>query len=136
MGLSLEEWRKLRAEGEDATLPSGLIVKLRRVGAMDLAERGDIPAPLQTQLEKVMGRQNTSRVSLQEFQEFSGIITLICDACIVGPDGLEAKELDYMDRLAIFQWANEVSGKLQTFRKQSPPALELSRNGNDVLNTA
>lgn len=136
MGLSLEEWRKLRTEGEDATLPSGLIVRLRRVGAMDLAERGDIPAPLQTQLEKVMSRQNVNKVTLKEFQEFSGIITLICDACIVGPEGLEAKELDYMDRLAIFQWANEVGGKLQTFRKQSTPALELSRNGRDILDTA
>ena len=136
MGLTLEEWRKLRNEGEEASLPSGLIVRLRRVSAMDLAERGDIPAPLQTQLEKVMGRQNVGKVTIAEFREFSGIITLVCDACIVGPEGLEAKELDYTDRLAIFQWANEVGGKLQTFRKQSTAALELSRNGVDVLDEA
>jgi hypothetical protein len=41
--MNLTEWRKLRTEGEAATLPSGLDVRLKRVGAMDLAERSGSP---------------------------------------------------------------------------------------------
>lgn len=136
MGLTLDEWRKLRNEGEEASLPSGLIVRLRRVSTMDLAERGDIPAPLQTQLEEMISRQNFNRITLAEFKEFSGIINVVVDACLAGPEGLEADELNYQDRLAIFQWANEVGGKLQTFRQQPATALELSRNGVNVLDPA
>lgn len=136
MGLTLDEWRKLRNEGEEASLPSGLIVNLRRVSTMDLAEKGDIPAPLQTQLEEMISRQNFNKITLAEFKKFSGIINVVVDACLIGPEGLEANELDYQDRLAIFQWANEVGGKLQTFRKQPTAALELSRNGTNVLDAA
>jgi len=52
--MNLEEWRAARAEGEEAELPSGLTVKLRRVSALDLANQGKIPSTLQPQVDKFL----------------------------------------------------------------------------------
>lgn len=132
VGLSLSEWRKQRADGEPAILPSELQVRLKRVAAVDLALTGDIPAALQTQIEAVISG-GAGEVTLAKFREFSSIINLVCQACIVSPADLNVEELDYQDRLAIFQWANEVGAPLQTFRQQQAPAVELSPNRDVVL---
>lgn len=130
--MNLSEWRKLRTEGEAATLPSGLDVRLKRVGAMDLAEKGQIPQEMRPQLEKIIAGQQTRNVTIEEFESFSGVINIVCAACLVGPEGLEVSELSYDDRLAIFKWANEVSGKLDLFRQQNGKPVESAFAVGDV----
>jgi hypothetical protein len=78
--MNLTEWRKLRTEGEAATLPSGLDVRLKRVGAMDLAEKGQIPQEMRPQLEKIIAGQQTRNVTIEEFESFSGVINIVCAA--------------------------------------------------------
>lgn len=130
--MNLEEWRALRAQGEPATLPSGLEVRLRRVGTLDLAQQGRIPQELRPQLEASMQQGQARAVSLENFQEFAGVIDLVCAACLVTPEGLDVGELPYDDRLAIFMWANEVSGKLKTFRPENGQPVESAFAVGDV----
>ena len=124
--MQLEEWRKLQAEGEEATLPSGLEIRVKRVGVMDLAEKGEIPQVLQPQIEKLMASASGQirQVSLSEFKEFAGVINLVCEACLVAPAELTVAELPMADRLAIFTWANEPGEKLKPFRRQQAGDVE------------
>lgn len=132
--MELKEWRALREEGEPATLPSGLDVRLRRVNALDLATQGRIPQELHPQLDQFFqqGKTKANGMTLEEFKEFSGLIDIVCMACIVAPAGLEATELPYEDRLAIFTWANEVSGKLKPFRRTEEKPVDVAFAVGDV----
>lgn len=130
--MNLSEWRKVRAEGSPATLPSGLEVQLKRVSALDLAEKGQIPQELRPQLEKVIAGEKTQNISLDEFEGFADVINVVCTACLVGPKGLDVAELPYNDRLAIFLWANEVTGKLVTFRQPAGEPVESAFAVGDV----
>lgn len=123
--MQLEEWRAQQAAGEEAVLPSGLEIRVRRVGVMDLAEKGDIPQNLQPQIEKLMATQNgqVRTVKLEEFKEFAGVINLVCGACVVAPAELDVMELPMVDRLSIFTWANEPGEKLKPFRRQQEGAV-------------
>lgn len=121
--MNLEEWRKLRAEGDEATLPSGLGVRLRRVSTLDLAEKGRIPQELRPKLEQMMAGGQTS-VTLDQFIEYADIINLVVGACLTGPEGLTLDELPYTDRLSIFGWANEMGEKLSTFRRSEGKPVE------------
>ena len=123
--MQLEEWRKLQATGEEATLPSGLEIRVKRCGVMDLAERGEIPQVLQPQIEKLMATTGQIRqVTLGEFKEFAGVINLVAEACVVAPKELGVAELPMADRLAIFTWANEPGEKLKPFRREQTGAVE------------
>lgn len=132
--MQLEEWRALRTQGEAASLPSGLDVRLKRVSAFDLASQGKIPQELHPQLNRLIeqGPGAARNVTIEQFTEFAELIDLVCTACIVGPEGLEAIELPYNDRLSIFVWANEVSGKLQPFRSAQAEPVDTAFAVGDV----
>mgnify|MGYP000971814741 CR=1 FL=1 len=117
--MNLEEWRKRRQQGEDATLPSGLTVQLRQVSMLDLAAKGEIPQTLKPQIDALMqGGNKVKDVTLDGLYKFVGVIDLVVGACLAGPEGLAVDELSYGDKVAIFNWANEASGKLQPFRRE------------------
>ena len=116
--MNLEAWRKRQQEGEEARLPSGLVVQVRRVSMLDLAEKGKIPATLKPKIDALLKAGQSTTVTVDQFVEFVGLINLVCEACLVGPDGLDVTELPSQDRLAIFEWANEVSTSLQPFRRE------------------
>lgn len=132
--MQLEEWRAGQLTGEDAVLPSGLEIMVKRVGVMDLAEKGDIPQSLQPQIEKLMATQNgqVRTVKLEEFKEFAGVINLVVGACIVAPAELEVTELPMFDRLSVFTWANEPGEKLKPFRRQQKSPVEASFSSGEL----
>lgn len=117
--MNLTEWRALQNKGEEAELPCGLTVKLRRVSALDLAHQGKIPSTLQPQVDKFLAKsqQQGSKLSLNDLKELLPVVTLVCKACIVEPEDLDVDELPVNDRMTVFGWANEGAGRLQTFRK-------------------
>lgn len=121
--MNLAEWRKRREQGEDAQLPSGLHVQVRRVSMLDLAEQGKIPATLKPKIDALMRTGQTPAVTVDQFAEFSELINLVCRACLAGPEGLDVHELPYIDRLAIFNWANEMTGVLQPFRREEAESV-------------
>ena len=115
--MKLDEWRALREGGEEATLPSGLEVRLRRVSVLDLAQSGKIPQTLRPKIEELI-RDPNRKVSLDEFSEFAEVVNLVAAQCLAGPEGLDVDELPWADRQAIYLWANEATGRLETFRAQ------------------
>lgn len=117
--MNLEEWRKLQKQGEEAQLPSGLVVNVKRVGMMDLISQGKIPATLKPKLEQMIAGRGNFKVSINDLTEFTELIDLVCRACIVAPVELEVSELPSLDRMAVFNWANDQAGKLTTFREGS-----------------
>ena len=119
--MNLEQWRAERENGTRATLPSGLSVRLKRTSLPDLAEQGQIPQTLALVVEKFVGGKTPK---LEDIKASSALIRLVCQACIVGPYGLDVDELDYQDRLAIFNWANEVNKPLTLFRGEQDGAVE------------
>lgn len=132
--MNLAEWRAVRAEGEEAELPCGLTVKLRRVSALDLAQQGKIPSTLQPQVDKFLSKsqQQGVKLSLTDLKEFLPVVTLVCKACIVEPEELDVEELPVNDRMAVFGWANEGAGRLTTFRKSAKKSVEPAFNGSGV----
>ena len=118
--MNLDEWRSKRQQGEDATLPSGLQVQLRQVSMLDMAAKGQIPQALKPKIEELMqgGSGKAAKVTLGSLGQYVEVIDLVVGACLAGPDGLAVDELTYQDKIAIFNWANEVSGKLQLFRPE------------------
>jgi hypothetical protein len=134
--VNLAVWRARRGAGEQFITPSGLEMRLRRVSLLDLAERGKIPAPLAGMVETMLATQQSS-LSIQQFGEFASVINLVVmasavePAVVLGPDDhalqegqIRIGELPMSDRLAIFNWANEVSMKLQPFREEPEESVD------------
>lgn len=115
-GLSLEAWRSRKQQGEQAILPSGLEVTLRKVGLLELAKRGEIPQTLQPLAEEAM--QGKRNLTLAELGEVDRMLNVVVGACLLAPVGLEAEELDFADKMAVFQWANSGSAALTFFRPE------------------
>ena len=121
--MNLDEWRKLQKTGEEAQLPSGLIVHVKRVGMMDLVAQGKIPATLKPKLEQLIGARGHMKISVNDLAEFSELIDVVCRSCIVSPVELEVSELPSLDRMAVFNWANDQAGRLTMFRQQPDQPL-------------
>lgn len=119
MGISLEEWRRQQVEGDEGELPvSGLTVRLRRVGMMELLERGDVPVTLRPLLMKAAAG-DMAKAGAGDLEEYGKVMTLVAGACLVWPEGLKVEELPFGDRVAIALWANEGAQKLRPFRAKS-----------------
>lgn len=121
--MKLEEWRKLRSQGEAATLPSGLEVQLRKVSVVDLAQAGQIPSTLRPVVNELITKPPTAP-SLDDLGEFGAVVDVVAAACLIGPEGLEVAELPWADRLAIYMWANEAAGRLEPFRTQNGKSVD------------
>ncbi len=124
-GMDLQEWRAQRAQGEQAVLPSGLEVRLRKVSMMDLAEQGQIPEtlkPMLPELTKVAERGMTA----DDMTRMGALINVVVAAALVEPVGLEASELPFFDRQAIFAWANDGGKQLALFRRETGEFVEVA----------
>jgi len=123
--MDLQAWRKKQQEGERVTLPSGLEVRVKRVGLLDLAAQGNVPAPLLGMVEKVLDSQ-THKLVMADFPDYAALINSVVLAAVIDPPiadeadatHLAVDELPMGDRLALFNWANEVATKLEPFRKE------------------
>ena len=123
--MKLSEWRAKRDQGEEATLPSGLEVRLRKVSVLDLAQRGGIPATLRPKVSEYISKPPTAP-TLDDLDDFSEVVDLVVAACLVEPAELVSAELPWGDRLAIYLWANEASGRLEPFRGEAGESVGLA----------
>lgn len=121
--MNLSEWRAMRDGGEEGTLPSGLAVRLRRVSVLDLAQGGKIPSTLRPKVDELM-RNPGRAMGLEELGELAEVVDLVAAACLAGPEGLTVAELPWADRLAIYLWANEATGRLEMFRQQEGKSVD------------
>ena len=130
--MNLDEWRE-RQQGEEYTLPSGLDVRLKRVALLDLVQGGKIPQTLTAPVAEIIKRKPDAAVELADLEKFGGVLDLVAEACIVGPEGLSVKELPAADKQEIFNWANTPAGKLRPFRRQQNGDVESPFAVGDVL---
>jgi hypothetical protein len=121
--MNLSEWREKR-KGEKFTLPSGLDVTLRQCDVLDLAAQGDIPTPLLSIVNRLMGE--TVELTTENAGEFGDAIGLVVKACLIEPlvadepddEHITIEELSIKDRLAIYNWANAGASILEPFRPE------------------
>ena len=126
--MNLAEWRA--AQVTEATLPSGLEVKLRKATVVDLAQSGRIPETIRPAVDQMLAREKAKQdqsMTLADLEQFAAVVDVVVKACLVEPSGLDVAELPFTDRQAIFLWANEASAKLATFRAEQNGALEAAR---------
>jgi len=122
--MNLQEWRARQQQGEAFTLPSGLDVRLKRVALLDLVQGGQIPQTLKAPVAELMKRKPDQTPDLADIEKFGGVLDMVARACIVEPEGLEPEELPAADKQAIFNWANQATGKLEPFRPEQNGVVE------------
>ena len=131
--MNLQEWRESRRLGEEATLPSGLEIRVKRVSLPDLAAQGKIPQTLQPQIDEIVNLTEKGQTpSISQSGEMTVLLDAVCGACIVEPVELDVAELDFTDKMAVFEWANEVATGLKTFRGEQSESVGVGRVGKAV----
>lgn len=130
--MDLMAWRQKRA-GEQFELPSGLVVTLRRVALIDLAEQAAsaVPAPLAGLVESLLQRDEV-RLTLDDFNKYGAVALMVCRAAFVEPriedvpadDALGTDELSMFDRIAVFNWCNGGGRTLRPFRVESEEPVD------------
>lgn len=123
-------WRKPREQGEIVTLPSGNVARLRPVAVDALLAAGRIPDLLSGIAAKTLWSE-TDTASIAEQAEqakgFADLINLIVPLAMMEPrvvaepagDGeIALEDVDFSDKIAIFQLATGGSTVLRTFREQ------------------
>lgn len=124
--MDLSEWRAKRDAGEPYELPSGLVMRLRRVGLLDLAALGEIPAPLVGMVETLLQREEVE-LSLGDFAKYGEVAGMVVKAAAVDPPVADEAdethvglgELAMTDRIAVFNWANGAARLLRPFRPEA-----------------
>lgn len=119
---TLAAWRAARTSQE--TLPSGLLVTLRKVHLLDLAAQGQIPAPLVGQVEQLMqASAGPQALGVADFPRHAAVIDLVVRAALVDPPvadepdeaHISLAELPFGDRIHIFNWAQGEAAQVATF---------------------
>lgn len=149
MAIDLTTWRAQRQS--QLTLPSGLVVTVRRVDLIDLAAQGQIPTPLLDQIQAHL-TDNAGRFQIADLALLGELPTIIARAAIIDPPLAETgdathlglDELPMQDKLAILTWAQQGVAPLATFpgdasranppvargRQRVPPATKHAPDGD------
>jgi len=124
---SVETWGRSRTQL--MTLPSGNVARLRKVHVLDLAEQGQIPAPL---AGMVAALTSAGRVTLrpEQFKDYVALINQVVKAAFVEPAvadeadeaHLAVGDVEMNDRLEVFNWCHEAR-KLLPFRQEQTGAV-------------
>jgi hypothetical protein len=122
--MDIREWRRQRTQGIEVELPSGLVMRVKRVAVLDLVEQGLIPTSLVAAAEQF---SSGGKVSLEELREGLGVINLVIKAAALSPRVVDEEvpaddttricinELDGNDKTALFNWLNAPAGELKAF---------------------
>ena len=130
--MNLAEWRARQQQGEAFTLPSGLEVRLKKVALIDLAQAGQIPTTLRAPVAEMLKRKPDQSIDLADVEKFGQVLDMVCQACIVEPAELDVAELGSFDKQAVFNWANQVAGRLEPFRHQPNGSVESAFTVGDL----
>lgn len=141
MAINLRAWRQQRQS--TLALTCGLTITVRKVQLLDLAARGQVPAPLHSQVEALMSRSQgraPSALGIAEFPQHAQVIDLVVRAAVLdppitdepSPDTLSIDELPFTDRLAIFNWAQEEAAQVATFPGAAGDGPRPARRGDSL----
>ena len=90
-------------------------MRLKKVALIDLAQAGQIPTTLRAPVAEMLKRKPDQSVDLADVEKFGQVLDMVCQACIVEPAELDVAELGSFDKQAVFNWANQVAGRLEPF---------------------
>lgn len=133
--MNLQEWRQ---RGQTVTLPSGLTVRYVQVTLLDLAMRGDIPAPLAGTVNQLIGGEEIE-LGIEDFTKMSPLINDLVAMALREPlvaaepddEHLAVNELPVMDRLYLFNILNEARD-LEPFRPPDAEPVDPAQSGDDL----
>lgn len=120
---SIEDWKCNHV----MVLPSGNVIELRRVGLMDLIYQGGIPDTLTPlAIELATSDKITRGFKEEDLKNQLDIVNIVLKASAVNPrvadrhgeDSLGVDEVEYFDKVQIFNWANGVTTTLRPFRPE------------------
>lgn len=106
------------------TLPGGNVIRLKRVSLIDLIVAGQIPDTLSGLAAEVAVKGAGRAVSAEELKRYGEIVNVVVKAAAVEPrigdapgdDCLGLAEVEWVDKVAIFDWANGAASQLKPFR--------------------
>lgn len=137
-------WRKPREQGEIVTLPSGNVARLRPVAVDALLAAGRIPDLLSPIAAKTLWVE-TDTASIAEQAEsakgFADLINLIVPLAMIeprvvdNPEGegeIALEDVDFSDKIAIFQLATGGSTVLRQFRLNQEKRVATVHDGENL----
>lgn len=135
--MNLKEWRAGRET--EKTLPSGLVVRVKKVEMVDLVMQGMIPAPLLGMVEELSGKEMKT-VPVSDFPRYSELIDVVVRAMVVAPpiaaeadaEHLAIGEIPFTDRLFLFTEASGEAASLAPFLAQPAGGANAAPAGEPV----
>lgn len=141
---SASEWRKIRRDGYTVTLPSGNSATLQSIALERLIEKGDIPDYLtpvaakslwvETEPDSIASNDDLSKKFI-ELINYIVPLAMVVPAVVSNPDEgreeITIDDIDFMDKLAIFNLAIQPSSVLRSFRDQQAERMASIRDGED-----
>lgn len=126
MATSAKDWK----HNFELVLPSGNVIRLKRVSLVDLIVQGAIPDTLSARAVEMASQTQQKRLSADELRSYEGVVNLVVKAAAVEPrvsdrpgeDTIAVTDLDFVDRVQIFNWANGALNSLRPFRDDTAGA--------------
>ena len=137
-------WRKPREVGETVRLPSGNIATLRPVALDQLMLSGKIPDLLTPIAAKSLWTETDTGMIADQVETakgFAELVNLIVPAAVIEPrivaepaadDEITLADIEFSDKIAIFQLATGGATVLKSFREQQEKRVEPVPDGEDV----
>lgn len=108
-------------------------MKLKRVGLVDLIAGGRIPDTLSALAAQVVSKSNLKQLSVDDLKQYAEIVNQVVIASAEEPKVTKAAggdntlgigEIDWVDRVQIFNWANGAANALRPFRPEPERAAK------------
>lgn len=137
-------WRKPREQGEIVTLPSGNVARLRPVAVDALLAAGRIPDLLSGVAAKTLWVETDTATIAEQAEtakNFADLINLIVPLAMLEPQVVDRPEgdneialedIEFADKIAIFQLATGGSTVLKSFREQQARAVAPVSDGESI----
>lgn len=140
---SAAEWRKPREEGYVVTLPSGHVARLRPVALDVLIVSGKLPDLLTPLAAKSLWVETDGEKIGNEAEQAKGyaeLVNIVVPAAMVEPrivdepegdDEISLEDIDFADKVAVFQLATQPAEVLRRFRDKQERDVAAVSNGKD-----
>lgn len=145
---------KARKMGQPLLLPSGLVVRARRVEVQAFLMRGDVPNPLmvlvsealekgqETNVEEMLGLED-GQVDIDKVRDMYELVNALTCEIVVEPkvhplpddeedrddELLYVDEVDDEDKMFLFQWVQGGTDDVATFREEARTTLDALGKG-------
>lgn len=136
---SASDWRKMSTLGMVIELPSGKFARIRKPDLLVLVKAGKIPNALAGKVTEMI---KTQKVDLSKFEldDVTDILNATAKAAFVEPqvtekpnkDQIAPEDIDFDDRLFVFQYAQGGTKDLDFFRNQQARNVSSVQTSQDV----